>query len=306
MGHQALKDHQEGKDILESKDQLAQPVKEDSLVHQVYLVKENQVQMACQESQACQEGKVIRDHQVCQESQDSLDLVNQDTPEQRVIKVWVDHLDLLDQKEIRAMVDCLVCLDPLDQMVHRVLQGLWEPQEVWVHLVLKETVEKEDLKGLMEFRVILVLLGCLVKTVCLERVETQDQEVHQDQLVPKETVGIKVCLVHLVLQDLLGQKDKMDYLVKLDLKVLKEYLEWMVQQDHLGLLVLWGQKEIAVHLVHQALQVRGIQVLLVPWDPQGKLAHQDHLGNQVSQALLDHQVNQEKVVCLPTWLECSL
>ncbi|KAK9537846.1 hypothetical protein VZT92_005423 [Zoarces viviparus] len=86
--------------------------------------------MACQDSQACQVGKVIQDHQVCQESQGFLDLVNQDFQDQRVIKVWVGHLDFLDQKEIRATEDCLVCLDPLDQMVHQVPQALWEPQEV--------------------------------------------------------------------------------------------------------------------------------------------------------------------------------
>ncbi len=83
-------------------------------------------------------------------------------------------------------------------------------------------------------------------------------------MVPKEIVGIKVYLVLLVLQDFPGQKDKVDYLVKWDLKDLKESLEWMVQQDQLDLLVFWGQKEIVDYLVHQALQVRGVQVLLVP------------------------------------------
>lgn len=71
--------------------------------------------------------------------------------------------------------------------------------------------------------------------------------------MPKETLGTKAYLVPLALQDFLGQKDKVDYLVKWDLKVLKESLEWMVQQDQLGLLVLLGQKEILVHLAHQAL-----------------------------------------------------
>lgn len=94
MGHQGHKDHQERKDILEGKDQLGHLVKEDSLAHQVYLVKESQVKMVCQDNQACQVGKVIQDHQVCQESQDCLDLVNQDSQDQRVIKAWVDHLDL--------------------------------------------------------------------------------------------------------------------------------------------------------------------------------------------------------------------
>lgn len=69
-------------------------------------------------------------------------------------------------------------------------------------------------------------------------------------MVPKETVGIKVYLVPLVLQDFPGQKEKVDCLVKWDLKVLKESLEWMVQQDQLGFLVFRGQKEIAVYLVH--------------------------------------------------------
>lgn len=122
-----------------------------------------------------------------------------------------------------------------------------------MRLVLKENVEKEDLKGLMEPRETLVHLGYLVRMVCQEIVESQDQEVHQDQVAPKETMGIKVYLVHLVLQDFLGQKDKADYLVIWDLKVLKESLEWMAQLDHWGLLVLRGQKEKVVHLVHQAL-----------------------------------------------------
>lgn len=47
-----------------------------------------------------------------------------------MIKVWVGHLDLQDQREIKAMEDYLVCLVPLDQMVHLVLQVLWDPQEV--------------------------------------------------------------------------------------------------------------------------------------------------------------------------------
>lgn len=105
-------------------------MKEDSLAHQVYLVKESQVKMACQDSQACQVGKVIQDHQVCQESQGLLDLVNQDSLDQRVIKAWMGHLDLLDQKEKRATEDYPVCLDPLEQMVHQVLQAQWESQVV--------------------------------------------------------------------------------------------------------------------------------------------------------------------------------
>lgn len=105
-------------------------MKEDSLAHQVNPVMESQVKMACQDSQACQVGKAIQDHQVCQESQGFLVLVNQDSQDQRVIKVWVGPQDFLDQKEIRATEDCPVCLDPLDQMVHQVIQALWEPQEV--------------------------------------------------------------------------------------------------------------------------------------------------------------------------------
>lgn len=49
-----------------------------------------------------------------------------------------------------------------------------------MHLVLKETVEKEDLKGLMDSRVTLVLLVYPVRMVCLASMESQDQEVHQD------------------------------------------------------------------------------------------------------------------------------
>lgn len=82
-----------------------------------------------------------------------------------------------------------------------------------MHLVLKETVEKEDLKDFLVLRVTQVLLGYLARMVCLERLESQDQEVHQGQLVPKEMVGTKVCLVPPVLLDFLGQRDKVDYLV---------------------------------------------------------------------------------------------
>ena len=133
-----------------------------------------------------------------------------------------------------------------------------------MHLVLKETVEKEDLKDLMDLGVTLVLLGYRVRMVFLESVESQDQEVPRDQVAPKEMVATKVYLVSLVLQDFLGKKDKVDYLVKWDPKVLKGSLEWMVQQDQLGLLVFQDQKEILVHRVHQALQVRGFQVLWAP------------------------------------------
>lgn len=107
-------------------------------------------------------------------------------------------------------------------------------------------MEKEDLKGLLEPRVTLVPLGYLVTMVCLERMESQDKEVHQDQVVPKETVDIKVYLVPQVLQDFPGQKDKGDFLVRLVLKVQKESLEWMAQLDQSGLLVFLGPKEIAV------------------------------------------------------------
>ena len=122
-----------------------------------------------------------------------------------------------------------------------------------MHLALKETVEREDLKGLMEPRVNLVPLACQVRMVCLESLESQDQEVHQDRVVLKEMVGIKVFLVPLVLKDFPGQKDKVDYLVKWDLKVPKESLEWMALQDQLGLLVFQDQKEITVYLVLQAV-----------------------------------------------------
>lgn len=49
-----------------------------------------------------------------------------------------------------------------------------------MHLVQKGTVEKEDLKGLMEPRVKVVPLGYLVRMVCLGSMESQVQEVHQD------------------------------------------------------------------------------------------------------------------------------
>lgn len=46
-----------------------------------------------------------------------------------------------------------------------------------MHLVLKGTVEMEDLKGLMEPWVTLVFLGHLVRMVCPEAVESQGPEV---------------------------------------------------------------------------------------------------------------------------------
>lgn len=129
MGHQVHKVHQEIKGIPESKDQLDQRVKEDSLALQVYLVKESPDKMACLDNQACRGRRVIKGHQVCQESQDCLGLVNQDSQDQRVIKVWVGYLDLREQKEIKVMEDYLVRLDPLDQLVFQVLKAQWDPQE---------------------------------------------------------------------------------------------------------------------------------------------------------------------------------
>ena len=125
-------------------------------------------------------------------------------------------------------------------------------------------MEKEDLKGLMEPRVKAALLGYLVRMVCLGNLENQVQEVHQDQVVRKEMVGIKVYLVPLVLLEFLAQKDSVDYLVRWDLRVLKGSLEWMVQEDQLGLLVFLDQKETVANLVHQASLVRGVQDFLVP------------------------------------------
>lgn len=57
-------------------------------------------------------------------------MVNQDSQDQRATKVWVGHLDLQALRVIKAMKDHLVFLDPLDQMVHKVLLALWDPQEV--------------------------------------------------------------------------------------------------------------------------------------------------------------------------------
>ncbi|TNN54063.1 hypothetical protein EYF80_035754 [Liparis tanakae] len=100
--------------------------------------------------------------------------------------------------------------------------------------------------------------------VCLERMESQDKEVHQDRVAQRETVDIKVYLVPLVLQDFLGQKDKVDLLVGLVLKVPKESLEWMAKLDQTGLPVLMGPKEIVVYQVNQAFQVWGIRGFLDP------------------------------------------
>lgn len=122
-----------------------------------------------------------------------------------------------------------------------------------MHLVLKGTVEKEDLKGLMEPRAFLVRKDYLVRMACQETLESQDQEVHLDQVVQKETKAIKVFLVPLVLQDSPGQKDRVDYLVKWGHKDPRESREWMGQQDQLGSLVFLGQKETLALLVHQAL-----------------------------------------------------
>jgi len=263
MGHQVHKDHQELKDILENQDLLGHLGKVDSLVHQVYLVKESLVKMAFQDNQVCQVEKATQGNRACQESQDCLDLVNQDSQDQRVIKEWVGHLDFRDLKEIKVMVDYLAYLDLLDRTVHLVSQVPWDPQGVWVHLVLKETVEMGDLKGLMDPRVIQVNQDYLVGMVCQETVESQVQEVHQDQVVPKEMKATKVYLACLVPQELMVRKDKVEYLVMLDPKVLKESQDWMVQQDQMGPLVLLVLKEIMVLLVHQGLQLMVIQVYLV-------------------------------------------
>lgn len=174
------------------------------------------------------------------------------------------HLDHLDQREIRVTAVYLVRLDLLDQKVLKVIQALLDPRGLWVHLVLKEIVEKKDLKVLMEPRVSLVLKGYLERMACQETRESQDQEAHQDQLVPKETLDLKVYLVFLVLRDLLVPKEKEVNQVKWGPKALKESQEWMVQQDQLGPLVFKDQKEIMVLLVHQALQLKEVQVYLVP------------------------------------------
>lgn len=124
MGHQDHKEHLEIKDSLENKDQLALLGKKVHRVLLVYQVKESLVKMVCQGNLVCQGLKVIQVHQDCLESQGSQDLVNQDFQDQRVIKVWLVHLDLKDQKEKRVMGDYLVCLVHLDQMVHQDQQAL--------------------------------------------------------------------------------------------------------------------------------------------------------------------------------------
>lgn len=127
MGHPDCKERLEIKDSQENKDQLALLGKKAHQVLRVYQVKESLVKMVCQASLVCQGLKVIQVHQDCLESQGSQDLVNQDFQDQRVIRVWLVHLDLKDQREKRGMGDCLECLVHLDQMVHQdqqVLLGL--------------------------------------------------------------------------------------------------------------------------------------------------------------------------------------
>ncbi|KAG7254799.1 hypothetical protein CRUP_031346 [Coryphaenoides rupestris] len=93
---------------------------------------------------------------------------------------------------------------------------------------------------------------------------SQDQEVHQEPLDPKEKMGIKVYKGPLVLQGYPVQRDKAGLLVKLDPKVRKEFQGWMVQQDLLDHQVFLVQKEITALLVGLALQVWGLQVSLDP------------------------------------------
>uniref|UniRef100_A0A1A8AH63 Uncharacterized protein n=1 Tax=Nothobranchius furzeri TaxID=105023 RepID=A0A1A8AH63_NOTFU len=92
----------------------------------------------------------------------------------------MDSLDLWELKEIKVMMGYQACLDPLDQMVHQAPRDLWDLLEVKVYLVPKESVEMKDLKELMGLRVNLVFQDLLVGMVCLETVESQDQEVHKD------------------------------------------------------------------------------------------------------------------------------
>lgn len=128
---------------------------------------------------------------------------------------------------------------------------------------------------MMEFGVTPVRLDYLALMVYLENVEVQGREVHKDQVAPKETMDIKAFLARQVSQDFLGSKEKVDFLVKWDLRVRKESLVWMVQRGQSDHLDFKGQKEILALLVHQALQVKVFPVILVLSDLGGKKAYQD-------------------------------
>ncbi|KAG7259048.1 hypothetical protein CRUP_004074 [Coryphaenoides rupestris] len=95
---------------------------------------------------------------------------------------------------------------------------------------------------------------------------SQDQEVHQEPLGPKEKMGIKVYQGPLVLQGYPVQRDKVGLLVKLGPKVRKEFQGWMVQQDLLD---------------HQ--------------DPQGRTVPQGHQDNRVCPVPPDLRAHLEQV-----------
>ncbi|CAB1417740.1 unnamed protein product [Pleuronectes platessa] len=165
------------------------------------------------------------------DSKDQLDhLVKEDSLAQQGYLVKESQVKM-------ALPDSQVCQVPKDIQDHQVCQGSQDclglvnqvsqdQRVIKVPLGLKETVGKEGLKGLMEARVNLVLLGYLVRVVCQETMENQGQEDPQGQVVSKEMM---------------------------DTKALKESQEWMVQQDQLGLLVFLGQKEMVVSLVYREL-----------------------------------------------------
>jgi len=148
-------DHRGSLGLLGKRDVLDHLEQGGNPAHRVYLVWGNQARTACLDSQEHQELKAIQDPQVYLESQACLALVNQDSQDPRVIRVWVVHQEVMDLRVIKAMEDCLVCLDLLGQMGSLVPQALLDLREGVELLVLKETKEKWDQMGLMEPREIL-------------------------------------------------------------------------------------------------------------------------------------------------------
>ncbi|KAG7259047.1 hypothetical protein CRUP_004073 [Coryphaenoides rupestris] len=118
-------DHRGSLGLLGKRDVLDHLEQGGNPAHRVYLVWGNQARTACLDSQEHQELKAIQDPQVYLESQDCLVLVNQDSQDPRVIKVWVVHQEVMDLRVIKAMEDCLVCLDLLAKW------AAWFPRPCW-------------------------------------------------------------------------------------------------------------------------------------------------------------------------------
>lgn len=106
QGHQ---EDQGNQAFLESRGWLDQQERAESPVHQGCQVRENLARMVCRDNQGCPVGKGTQALQVFQGSLDCLDSENQDSQDPKEIRGWVGCPEAQDQRETRAMEDCLVC-----------------------------------------------------------------------------------------------------------------------------------------------------------------------------------------------------